>query len=111
MKARELIADLPLGPGDQRQALLSARLLLCYLADHACMAELQSGQRISDLTDVKVWLRELAEAARVPSVRTSPRVTSCDFCPDCGHVHIDDSECGFPIGGGRNCRCERAVRA
>ena len=33
--------------------------------------------------------------------------------PSCGHVHIDDNECGFPSGpGGRvPCQCERKVTA
>lgn len=32
-------------------------------------------------------------------------------CPDCGHVHQEDSECRCLIGGGRFCRCERKVTA
>jgi len=32
-------------------------------------------------------------------------------CPDCGHVHHGDDECGEELGGGRVCRCERRVPA
>ena len=135
MNTNELISDLrALGPGqDSPQVLLYTRLLLRYLADHARDAKLSSGEYLCDVTDFITWLRELADATRpvgvdievlpatalarvdrsgspLPPQRSArpeqPRWTG-DFCPDCGHIHIDDAECGFPIGGGRICRCER----
>ena len=136
MKPRDLLADFDCGPGDTYQELLYARLLLSYLADHVYGAELQNGLPVRDATDFSHWLTELAEAARelakipgntkVHSAQdsgTRPKVTyrapqpqprySTDFCPSCGHVHIDDNECGFPSGpGGRvPCQCERKVTA
>ena len=131
MTPRELLCDLPLGPGDTRHALLHARLLVSYLADHVYTAELADGGKLRDAMDLTQWLRELADEARKllangQSTEVSPvaerstcrKVTTTpqarwngDFCPDCGHVHIDDAECGFPIGGARICRCERRVVA
>ncbi len=62
-------------------------------------------------------IREVAAACRCSelpeaSVRVyDDRVSNLDFCPNCGHIHVDEDECGFPIGGNRVCRCERAVTA
>ena len=138
MNHHDLISDFPDGPGDTRANLLYARLLLSYLADHVYGAELQNGLPVRDATDFSHWLTELAEAARelakipgntkVHSVQdsgTRQKVTcrtsspapqprySTDFCPSCGHVHIDDTECGFPSGPGGKvpCQCERKVTA
>ena len=120
MKPRELLADFDCGPGDTYQELLYARLLLSYLADHVYTAELKDGGKLRDAIDFTAWLRELADEAREvtrTSCRTSipapqPRYSS-EFFPDCGHIHADDAECGFPTGaGGREpCRCERKVPA
>jgi hypothetical protein len=119
MKARQIIDHLrTLGPQN-------ANVIFTYLADCVYNARLGNGQRICDVMDCKLWLRELADAAQiagstgvtsVEEFHTRPTVTNNrfaggDFCPDCGHVHIDGAECGFPIGGGRVCRCERAVPA
>jgi hypothetical protein len=125
MNSRDLISDLPLGPGDRRAALLQARLIFRYLADHVEEARLGERQRLCDATDFKAWLRELAEEVRkignlsqdvTTGLKVFPpapqkRYGEADWCPDCGHIHADDEECGFPIGGGRKCRCERAVVA
>jgi hypothetical protein len=131
MNHRDLISDFPDGPGDTRANLLYARLLLSYLADHVYHANLLSGTPVHDVTDFHLWLRELAEEARkLAQIPESTKVSAAagngtcrtvtrnpqprwaaDFCPDCGHVHIDDAECGFPQGGGRVCRCERKVTA
>ena len=138
MKPRELLADFDCGPGDTYQELLYARLLLSYLADHVYTAELKDGGKLRDATDFSHWLTELAEAARelaqnpdntkvhlAQDSGTRPKVTcrtsspapqprwTTDFCPDCGHVHIDDAECGFPTGAGGKvpCQCERKVTA
>jgi hypothetical protein len=133
MNHRDLISDFPDGPGDTRANLLYARLLLSYLADHVYRAELESGIPLRDATDFVTWLRELAEEARkLAQIPESTKVSAAagngtcrtvtrppqqrwqsDFCNTCGHVHIDDTECGFPTGaGGREpCRCERKVSA
>ena len=57
MNARTVIAKLPVGPGDTRQALLYARLLIQYLADNVYLAE----PELRDAIDFHRWLRELAE--------------------------------------------------
>jgi hypothetical protein len=137
MNHHDLISDFPDGPGNARANLLYARLLLSYLADHVYTAELAAGGKLHDAMDFTAWLRELSDEARklaqIPestkvsaaagngTCRTVTRASSvnpqprwaADFCPDCGHVHIDDTECGFPTGaGGREpCRCERKVPA
>jgi hypothetical protein len=122
MNAKEFIAHL--APVD----LDRLALIFNYLGDHAHEARLLNGGRLHDLTDFAAFFHELASASKftpstevLPRVdfRTRPQVTPRDnlvqvhgdFCPDCGHIHIDGSECGFPIGGGRICRCERAVPA
>jgi hypothetical protein len=64
MKPQELIADLPLGPGDTRANLLYARLLLAYLGDHIYTAELANGTPVRDATDFSKLCRELVEEAR-----------------------------------------------
>lgn len=56
MTPRELLSDFDFGPGDSRQALLYARLLLHCLADHV--------YDLRDAGDFREWLLELAEAAR-----------------------------------------------
>jgi hypothetical protein len=113
----------------------SLSVTLCYLADRVDLARLAGGSRLCDASDFRVWLLELAEAARIrdnfvdstkvpnlPGNGTCPKVTAAvtqrapqsrnwNACPDCGHVHVEDAECGFPTGGGRVCRCERAVPA
>lgn len=47
MNARDLIADLPLGPGDRLAALLQFRLFARYLADKVHDARLSNGLAIS----------------------------------------------------------------
>lgn len=60
MTTHDLLSDFDCGPGDTRQGLLYARLLLRYLADHVYVAE----PKLQDATDFKRWLRELADEAR-----------------------------------------------
>src|SRR6266849_8102088 len=116
MNSKDLLSDFDFGPGDPRPSLLLLKLFTRYLADNVYDSTLNSGERISDATAFKIWLRELSEAARTLTLETagkklppSPQRRWNEFCPDCGHIHIEDSECGFPQGGGRVCRCERAV--
>jgi hypothetical protein len=135
MTLSDILSDLPLGPGDSREALLQFRLQMAYLADHVYSAELADGGRVRDAIDFAQWLRDLADETRKrlqnpESTKVSlrqelsrePKVATCrnpqpryqsEFCNICGHVHIDDTECGFPTGaGGREpCRCDRKVTA
>jgi hypothetical protein len=89
-------------------------LIFNYLADHEHELRLEGGGRINDNLDCAAFHRELAAACKNSEDSHAPRSGfNVDFCPDCGHVHVDDSECGFPTGaGGRTaCRCERKVTA
>jgi hypothetical protein len=98
MNSQELIQNLlRMGPQD-------TCVIFNYLADHAAEARLANGERLCDVTDVVVWLRELGDAAS--HVEIVDRT-----CPRCGHIHQGDTECGEPIGGGRVCRCELDVPA
>ena len=111
-----LVANLrTLGPQD-------LHVLFTYLADHWHELRLKSGGRLLDGSDAKEFLREAAEYA-MPArefsspvefgnhrLRTSGRVIE-DWCHDCGHIHADPSECGFPQGGGRKCLCDKRVPA
>jgi hypothetical protein len=127
MTPRELLCDLPLGPGDTRHALLHARLFVSYLADHVYTAELADGGKLRDAMDFTQWLRELADEARKllangqntevsPVAERStcrkvtapaqPRYSYDPTCPRCGHVHEGVAECGMQMGNGRVCRCE-----
>lgn len=132
MNSRQLATDFPIGPGDPRQALLYARLLLSYLADHIYVAELANGARVLDASDFSQWCRELAEEARKIGQfsdstevslrlesRTSPKVMppppqlrwEPHTCPDCFHVHEDRDECGKYLGEGEFCHCPSKVAA
>ena len=97
------------------------------LADHFQELRLNSGMRLLDSSDWKHFFRELAIAARMSPDFSVPASAEADtrlqlmrpasqrrwdeFCPDCGHIHADENECQFPIGGGRKCLCERRVPA
>jgi hypothetical protein len=125
MNPHDLLSDAPFPPGDRREQLLQARLLLNYLADHVYHAELR------DATDFRQWLLDLAEEARnlgqlaentkvswmtvkgpCRKVTTPPPQPRYDpTCPRCGHVHEGSAECGMDMGNGRFCRCEMEVVA
>lgn len=114
MTPQELMADVPLGPGERHDVLLGYCLLLRYLADHVYYAQLESGVSLSDPINQRQFFHECAEAliAMMTGKKEAPKPGyNVDFCPNCGHVHVDDHECSFPIGGGRVCRCERQVTA
>ena len=125
MKPHEALRNLHLlGPQD-------AHVIASYFADHFLELRLVNGAALVNITDVQYFLREFAIAARIardyeqslevakltefqpgPKLARMPLQRSEDvYCPNCGHVHLDDSECNFPIGGGRYCRCERNVVA
>lgn len=129
MTAAEMIADLvAMGPQN-------ADVVFLYLANHAIDARLEQGQRICDVSDVIAWLRELAEAAKIPDVAEKPQTSSlasgvaesrataaAEFrtwaktqpsaqprwdqrCEDCFHVHTGRYECTEYLGEGRFCKC------
>lgn len=113
------------GISDPRDALLYVRLFAHFLGDNMLAAKRKAGRLVSesDAIGFLQWIEELEAAASsqlgLPVVsrrqefggRSSERVSRFDFseCPDCGHVHADEKECGFPIGAGRICRCERSA--
>lgn len=109
MKAKELIEKYR-ACGEQ-----DLPVLLHFLADHWHSMRLADGQSLNDNMDSAAALRELAEAARTPETGwrgTGIRIGRNEsHCHRCGHVHLEDDECGFPIGGGRVCRCEEEVAA
>jgi hypothetical protein len=129
MNARELVFDLRLlGPQDQN-------VIFAFIATRAFQLRLNSGGRINDLMDFKLFLHELSEAWRFadfqegvvspPSVKLQvlpecrprakvarmPQQRWHDVCVRCGHVHEGIGECGVSIGAGRFCRCELEVSA
>lgn len=121
MTARDFIASLAPVDLDRQSRIFR------YLADHAFESRLRDGAPIRDVTDFRMWLAELAEAAELrksgqsTTVSVPAEIRPCrkvmgtfgnsDPCPRCGHVHQGSAECGEEIGGGRICRCELEVRA
>jgi len=112
MTARELLDEI-LSQGPRSDALpLECRLIFRQLADNLHQVRLRNGTLLRDLSDVRELFKELVEElAPAPRNGSVASRFNLDFCPDCGHVHVEDSECSFPIGGGRVCRCERQVPA
>jgi len=129
MNARELVSELrQLGPQDKN-------VEYAYIADRMYGLRLNSGARLHDLMDFKLFLHELSEAWRVaefpegtifpPSLNLltmpeckprskavrMPQERWADVCVRCGHVHEGVGECGVWIGAGRFCRCELEVSA
>lgn len=120
MKLNELIREiLVLGAGQSsHETRLYARLLLRFLADHVRELQFDDGSYLQSISDFEKALRLVADGLRVPlspplnfadhRLRASGRVADEDWCHDCGHLHADPTECGFPIGGGRVCLCDKA---
>lgn len=115
-------------PVSHANALLVSRSLLDLLREHVFRVQLEGGQIIGqgDITGARALLDELI--LRVDDSLRSPAnhvqgpalqlqqigvVPSSRFnsCPDCGHEHLDDKQCNFPIGANRICLCERKVVA
>jgi hypothetical protein len=84
------------------------------LADHIHEARLTKGERMTDATDYAELLREIATHLRHSiakankPIKTTAQIRGSiyDTCPRCGHIHLEESECGQDLGGGRICRCE-----
>lgn len=124
MNARQVATNIPRGPGDSRQALLYARLLLSYLAERIYTAELANGMPVRDVTDFSAFCREVIEEVRkigvLPenTVEVGPRMKLTrqaqrrwDECNRCGHVHEGIGECGVRMGPNLFCRCEMELSA
>jgi hypothetical protein len=108
MKPRETVRDL-LACGPQ-----TLDVVFHYLADRVYAAELTGGGMIRDISDCKMWLEELCEAARNPQpsqigvftpASARERFPFDAACPGCGHARAEANECGEKLGGGV-CRCE-----
>ena len=86
---------------------------LILAAEAIYRVKLADGRMVRDAMDARDFLIELSEelGETASSASKPARGYNVDFCPNCGHVHVDDHECSFPIGGGRVCRCERQVTA
>lgn len=128
MNAREFLSHLPLGPGDTRQTLLYARLLISYLADNVYSLELANGVGVRTVTNLQAFCEEVmaeskrlaaqcsklsegTEVSSVSDVRARPKMTPrpqqrWDECNRCGHVHEGSGECGVRMGPNVICRCE-----
>lgn len=104
MKPREFVAIVP------SSALLDPAEFLLFTASHAHELRTEDGRRLNDLLDVTAWMLEVSRALRGWN-QPAPGAPLNASCPDCGHEHGEEKECGFAIGGGRVCRCERKVPA
>jgi hypothetical protein len=127
MTARDLISDYrSLGPQDPH-------IFPAYVADHLYECRLNSGGRINDLMDFKIFLCELAEAWRMAEfpegtvfpastkvlqmAESRPRVTPMPqrrwdhVCPDCDHEHEEREKCNRYLGEGKFCQCPSKVTA
>jgi hypothetical protein len=98
-------------------------LIFNFLADHEHDLQLESGLPLRDGIDFEAFHREVATACKslkpdaaaplnypLPAPVTYPLTGSrfsLDFCARCGHIHLDDDECGFPMGGGGKCPCRK----
>jgi hypothetical protein len=126
MKPSDLARTVPLGPHPPKDAALLIAIAFGYAAEHFYVATLENGGRPLDMLDVKVWLKECAEAFSLAeshiaiSAETSsgaPRKLRLDgstdsrdsrfydICHRCGHVH-EGRICGREMGANRICPCE-----
>ncbi|HZC23339.1 MAG TPA: hypothetical protein VE866_08370 [Candidatus Binatia bacterium] len=112
MNPTDLVADFPSPPGAEREALLYARLLLRYLADHVYTAQLSSGARVIGVTDFKRWLDELTAETRA-LLQKSALDARDRKCPICDHIHLSKDECGHYLSELKFCKCTdpQGVRA
>ena len=110
------------GPGQgSHQHRLTLRIALRLLADRVRELQFDDGRYLSNVGDFADALRLMAEKVKIPCsapvnfaahpLRSTNRVVESDWCPVCGHIHADPSECGFPMGGAGKCLCDRRVPA
>jgi len=102
------------------EALGVAQIFSQFLAEEIYGARLANGSGLRDIMDCRQYISALAVAAEIEQkmMNAPPRLelqqrkpAALATCPDCGHVHADDRECGFPTGGDRKCLCDRKVLA
>ena len=106
MTSREWLADI-LSQGPRSDLLpLELRMMFRQLHDNLPLLKLRNGSNLRDVSDMMELCREMIDLLTPPKMRSVDR-----SCPDCGHVHTEEAECGEKIGGGRVCRCERKVVA
>jgi hypothetical protein len=112
MTSREWLADI-LSQGPRSELLpLELRLVFRQLHDNLPLLTLRNGSNLRDVSDVMELCREMIDLLTPPKTLRSSVDRGMDrSCPDCGHVHTEETECGEKIGGGRVCRCERKVVA
>jgi hypothetical protein len=107
------------GPIDPVEALHFANVLFVEISAAVYEATLSNGERaFVDPVNARRWFMEAIVAVHDSTtshrMRIEPRHEPRRVdrtCPDCGHVHLEESECAVSIGGARTCRCERKVRA
>ena len=116
-------------PGDPCEQQLFLVMVFRRLERNFYRCQMSDG-RLVRVAAIPDWFRELESAARLQAGERNGvagmDVTSVavrrvqiqreeqmrygngnviETCPRCGHIHAG-RECGFPIGGGRTCRCE-----
>jgi len=121
MTAKEFVRDMCArlecgGALDPVLGLLMMHNLTLYLQRNLRVMKLENGAEIHSLGDLRLLLEEIGEAAdstkralaERPHWRTyREKPPHFDDCPDCGHTHLDDKVCNFPISFNRFCLCER----
>jgi len=120
MTSREWLADI-LSQGPRSEFLpLELRLIFRQLHDNLPMLKLRNGAHVRDVPDVMELCREMIDLLSPPKPAQVGVFTAGSArerfpfeatCPNCGHVHFEEDECGEQLGGGRVCRCERKVVA
>jgi hypothetical protein len=120
MTSREWLADI-LAQGPRSELLpLELRLIFRQLHDNLPMLKLRNGNHLRDSSDVMELCREMIDLLSPPkpaqigvftATSARERFPFHETCPDCGHVHTEENECGEKLGGDRVCRCERKVVA
>ena len=114
-------------PVSTTNALLVSRSLLDLLREHVFSLQLENGEIVGrgDVSSYRALFDELIlrvdDSLRSPANQVRPSLqlqqvgvapaSQRSDCPDCGHEHLDEKQCNFPIGANRICLCERKVVA
>lgn len=115
-------------PVSRTNALLVSRTLLDVLRENVFSVQLEGGHVVGrgDVSSCRAMFDELilrvddslrSPANHVPGPSLQLQqigvvpASYMSTCPDCGHEHLDDKQCNFPIGANRICLCERKVVA